>query len=618
MTSKRVVLTQTHTKGRCMRRVSLSWLMPALLISFALIAAGCGGDDGDSGSKSNNPNPSGADIGEGKQGGAVTFLAAADVDYLDPGQTYYTFGYMVQYAVNRPLYSFEPDDAETPVPDLADGDPEISEDNKTITVTLKKGVKFSPPVNREVTSEDVKYGIERAFTTNVPSGYSTSYFAEIEGAPKAPVKIGKLKPFSGLDASDPSKLVIKLTKPVAPRMAAALVMPITVPVPKEYASEFDKENPSTYDQHVVFTGPYMVKNDAEGKLTGRDPGKKIELVRNPNWDKGTDYRPAFLDTITIEEGNDDLTVASRRTLSGQKLMCCDSGQPPISILKRALTRFKDQLGRVPGGGTRWIALNTTVKPFDNINVRKAVIAGFDRNALRLTRGGEEVGPIAQSYIPPGIPGHEESEGEQGFTEFDWMQKPAGDPELSKKYMLEAKKDGVPVSADGKYAGKEKILTIATNADPGKGTATVAQNEFEKLGFTLNFRNVPQDTLYTKFCGVPERKVAICPNVGWFKDFQDAESMLQPTFAGKAIKPAGNVNWSQIKNQKIDDAMDKAALLPLGDERNQAWADINKMIVAEAPGIPYVWDDSFQLASKDLNAVMNGYFTTWDLSFSSLK
>src|SRR5215212_11556958 len=236
MTSSRVVTTQTHTKGRCMRRVSLSWLLPALLVAFALIAAGCGGDDSDSsGSKSNNPNPSGADIGEGKQGGALTFLAAADVDYIDPGQTFYTFGYMVQYAVNRPLYSFEPDDAETPVPDLADGDPEISDDNKMITVTLKKGVKFSPPVNREVTSEDIKYGIERAFTTNVPSGYATSYFAEIEGAPEAPVKIGKLTPFSGLDASDPSKLVIKLTKPVAPRVAAALVMPITVPVPKEYA-----------------------------------------------------------------------------------------------------------------------------------------------------------------------------------------------------------------------------------------------------------------------------------------------------------------------------------------------------------------------------------------------
>jgi len=239
-----------------MRRVSLSWLLPALLVFVALVAAGCGGDDSgsSSGNKQNNPNPSGQNIGQGKQGGAVTFLAAADVDYLDPGQTYYTFGYMVQYAVNRPLYSFKPDDSAKPVPDLAEGDPQISSDNKTITVTLKKGVKFSPPVNREVTSKDVKYAIERAFTTNVPSGYSTSYFAEIEGAPAAPVKIGKLKPFSGLDASDPSKLVIKLTKPVAPRVAAALVMPITVPVPEEYAKKYDQQNPSTYDQHVVFTG----------------------------------------------------------------------------------------------------------------------------------------------------------------------------------------------------------------------------------------------------------------------------------------------------------------------------------------------------------------------------
>ena len=42
---------------------------------------------------------------------------------------------------------------------------------------------------------------------------------------------------------------------------------------------------------------------------GRDPGKSIEIVRNPNWDESTDFRPAYLDEIRIEEGNDDLTVA---------------------------------------------------------------------------------------------------------------------------------------------------------------------------------------------------------------------------------------------------------------------------------------------------------------------
>src|SRR4051812_6654222 len=172
-------------EGRSMRRVSLSWLVPAVL-ALALIVAGCGGGDSSSSSGGGGQSAGGAKVGEGKQGGAVTFLAAGDVDYLDPGQTYYTFGFMVHYAVNRTLYSFKPDDDEKPVPDVADGEPQISKDGKTITVKIKSGIKFAPPVNREVTSKDIKYGIERAFTSNVPSGYATSYFAEIEGAPSAP------------------------------------------------------------------------------------------------------------------------------------------------------------------------------------------------------------------------------------------------------------------------------------------------------------------------------------------------------------------------------------------------------------------------------------------------
>ncbi len=591
-----------------------------LLAAMVLVGAGCGGDDGGSGSSSNsdsNAVPSGSEVGQGKQGGDVTFLSSADVDFMDPGQSYYTFGYMVQYAVNRPLYNFTPDAPDKAVPDMADGEPEVSQDKKTLTIKIKSGVKYAPPVDREVTSKDIKYAIERAFTTSVPSGYATSYFAEIEGVPEnAPIKIADLKPFSGLQTPDDNTLVIKLTKPVAERVASALVMPITVPVPEEYASKFDKKAPTDYDQYVAFTGPYMVKNDADGKLVGRQAGKRIELVRNPNWDKSTDFRPAFLDSITIEEGNDDANVTNRRTLQGSKLLCCDSGQPPPSILSRALRQNKDQLGIVPSGGTRWVAMNTKLAPFDNLNVRKAVIAATDRTALQKTRGGEAVGPIAQGFIPPGIPGFEESGGEAGFTDFDWMQKPEGDAALAKKYMLAAKKDGVPVDADGKYTGP-KIKLVGDNVDPGLATATVAQTELDKLGFDIQFTKVPRDTMYTKFCGVPKAQPQLCPTVGWFKDFTDPESMLEPTFDGKAIKPAGNVNWSQLDVPEIDAAMAKAALLS-GDERFQAWADINKMIVGQAPAIPFIWDNSYQLESKDMNAVMSAYTTTWDLSFTSVK
>ncbi len=480
---------------------------------------------------------------------------------------------------------------------------------------LRSGVKFSPPVNREVTSKDVKYAFERAFTQNVPSGYATSYFADIKGAPTGP---GKFRDIPGIKTPDDRTIVFELKRPTAVTVAAALVMPITIPVPQEYAKTYDAKNPSTYDQYTVFTGPYMVRNDAKGKVVGRDPGKSIDIVRNPNWDASTDFRPAYLDEIEIQEGNDDLTVASRRTLQGQDLMCCDSGQPPIAILRRTLTSAKSQLGRTASGGSRWIAFRTDKKPFDNVNVRKAVIAGFDREALLLTRGGREVGPIAQHYIPPGVPGFDESGGEKGFTDLDFMQNPKGDPNLAKEYMLKAKAEGVPVTDDGRYAGTEELTMIATNADPGLQTAQVAQGQLQKMGFKLNFRKVPQDTLYTRFCNVPASGFDICPNVGWFRDFTDPQSVLEPTFKGAAIKPQGNVNYGMLKDPAIDAAMDKAATIPAGPERNKAWAEINHRVAADAPGIPYSWDDSFSLASKNVQGVMNGYTTVWDFAYSSIK
>jgi len=585
----------------------LSGLLLGLVAILALVAAGCGGSDSED---SGSGDTQGGAPAQGKQGGALTFLAAADVDYLDPGQSYYTFGYQVLYSTNRPLYSFSPDQPEKAQPDLADGEPQISEDLKTITVKIKPGIKYAPPVNRDVTSADVKYAMSRAFSANVPSGYATSYFSDIVGAPDEPTD--GVKMLEGIETPDPQTLVIKLDRPTAVTVAAALVMPITVPVPEDYAAKFDRKSPTDYDQYVAFTGPYMVRNDAEGKVVGRDPGKRIEMVRNPNWNKDTDYRPAYLDSITIEEGNDDLTVASRRTLSGQSIMCCDSGQPPIPILKRAITNNEDQVGRVSGGGTRWIALNTTKEPFDNINIRKAVIAGFDREALRLTRGGEFIGPIASGFIPPGIPGFEESGGEQGFPEFDWMANPKGDQAVMQKYLDAAEQDGVSVGDGG------DLLTIATNADPGNQTAQVAQGQFNKMGFELNYRKVPQDTLYTKFCSVPKSNYVICPNVGWFKDFTDPQSLLEPTFKGEAIKPQGNVNWSLLDNKEIDDAMTEASLVPAGPERNQAWADINKMIVEQAVAIPYVWDDNITLWSQDVDGAMNAYFSGPDFSFTTLK
>jgi peptide/nickel transport system substrate-binding protein len=470
-----------------------------------------------------------------------------------------------------------------------------------------------------VTTKDVKYGIERGFTKTVNGAYVGAYMGDLAGL-KA-FQSGKAKDISGIETPDDHTLMFKLKTASAPLVSQALVMPITVPVPKEYAAEFDKSSPTKYDQYAAFTGPYMVKNDPKtGKITGRSPGKSVDIVRNPNWDKATDYRPAYLDEIVIQEGNTDLTSAARRALSGSATVCCDSYQPPAAVLKQAVQHEKDQVLFVPAGGTHYISLNSTVKPFDNLNVRKAIVAASDRDALRLTAGGAVIGDIANGWIPPGLPGFKEAGGLKQNTDLDFLKSPTGDAALAKKYMLAAKTDdpSLPIDADGKWTGGSPVLTIANNADPGRKTALAFQSQMEALGFKLRIRLVPQDTMFTKFCNVPKEDVAICPSVSWFKDFADPQSMLDATFNGDHILTAGNVNWSELNVPAINAAIKEASVEPVGDNRNAAWAKINHMIAEQAPGIPFIWDKAALVQSKDVVGVASAYITTHDLTFTSLK
>jgi len=590
-----------------MTRSQLRLLLASVVAVLALVVSACGGDDSDSGSggSSGGGNAAQQETGGGKTGGVLRQLGASDVDYLDPGHTYYQGGYQVAYATHRPLYGYKPG-SEDPLPDLAADKPQISEDLKKITVKIKPGVKFSPPVNREVTSKDIKYAFERFFSVNVGGQYGT-YFSSIEGAPKSPTK--GVKPISGIKTPDDQTVEFNLSRPEAVVVAAALVMPITMPVPEEYAKEFDAKNPSTYNTHIVATGPYMVKNDAKGNTVGYQAGKSIDLVRNPNWDKSTDYRPAFLDGVQMTTNDSNAAVSAQQVLTGSHLAL--DTNPPAAQLREAVTNRKGQFVQVPGGGYRYFPLNTTIKPLDDVNVRRAIVAAFDRDAALKARGGKFTGDIPTHFLPPGIPGFEEAGGMAG-PGFDFLKNPRGDMTVSTNYM---KKAGY---ASGRYDGSEELLLVAANADPGKAQAEVAKAQLEKLGFKIQFRTVPQDAVYTEWCQQPKKQVAICGSAGWFKDFTDPQSMLDPTFKGANIfKEGGNNNLAQLDDPKIDAAMDKAAGLQ-GAERLKAWAEIDKMITAQAPAVPFDWDKTTLIWSKDVNGLGNSYTGVLDFSFTSFK
>src|SRR3954452_17597078 len=585
-----------------------AWTIGAtVLAALSLGVAACGGSDnsssGDSKSNTGTKLPD-----KPKTGGKLTVLWTGDVDHIDCGQTYYQMGNFICNSTQKQLYAYKPDDGTTLVPDLADGDPQVSEDGKTVTIKIKSGVKYSPPYSKDVTSKDVKYAIERGFFSSVAAGFTQSYYADLEGA-KINSKPGTA--IKGITTPDPTTVVFKFKRALGGVMTSgALAYGATAPVPKGYAEKFDAKSPSTYGENQLSTGPYMIQNDASGKAIGYEPGKRIHLVRNPNWDKSLDFKPAYLDEIDNLEGNDDPGVASRRILTGQSMINGDFSPLPEN-LKDASQNRKSQLVLIPSGGGRWISMNTKVKPFDDLNVRKAVTAGMDRSALLLTRGGKLVGDIATHYLAPGIAGFDQAGGMKG-TGVDYLSvdgKPQ--PDVSAKYFKAAG------YASGKYEGKEKILMVGSNAGVAAKTAEVAKANLEAMGFNIQMRLVQQQTMYTRYCNTPSAKVAICPSVGWLKDFADGQTMLDPTFNGKNILDQGNSNWAQLDDPAINKAMDDAELLPK-DQRPAAWANIDKMVVAQAPVVPWIWDKQPLIESANVNGVASQSNIFWEIPWTSLK
>jgi peptide/nickel transport system substrate-binding protein len=333
-------------------------------------------------------------------------------------------------------------------------------------------------------------------------------------------------------------------------------------------------------------------------------------VRNPNWDAETDYKPAYVDEIEMPQGNDDTTVASRRVLSSSGMLTGDFSPTP-SVLAQAAKEHRDQLALVPAGSVRYVTMNTSIAPFDDVNVRRAVVAGFDREAMRLSRGGAAVGDIPTHMLPPGLPGFEEAGGFDG-PGLDFLSAPEGDLDLAAEYFRKAG------YASGRYEGDRELLMVGVSEGVAQQAAEVARESFERLGFKVRLRLVTQDAMLSRFCSFPDADVAICPNLAWGKDFGDAQTVLDPLFNGNNIVPQNNANWSELDMPEINDAMEAAALLTDPRERAEAWAQIDRMVAEQAPVVPWIWDKQPLLRSADVDGAVSEFNAQWDLAWTALQ
>jgi peptide/nickel transport system substrate-binding protein len=601
----------------------------ALLLG--VVVAACGSSSSPSSSSSSvkiplkpGENPAGQALSGGKHGGSLTVYSSEDFEHLDPGESYFVQDYAVMYSTQRPLFVYSPNsysqlepDLATSVPTIANGG--ITDGGKTVTIHIQHGVKFSPPVNREVTSADVAYAIERAANPNVANAYFAGYFGSASPAPLVGAESAKYTggPIPGIQTPDKFTIVFHLTKPGGTLYPDALTLPISIPVPQEYAGPMDKHAPTTYgSQSEVFTGPYMIKNDPKtGKFAGigYQTGKSMTLVRNPNWDANTyagGYKPpAYLDQININIGG-DATVIGQQVLKGSHAV--EEDTPAQSIVKLAYQSYPSQITFTAGSGDHYIAVDNHHGPFKNVNLRRAFWAALDREAIVKARGGPLVAEPMTHYLYPGVNGFDQAGGAAG-PNVDYNTNVNGSHTVACKYMKAA---GYP---NCKYTGPGTVQIVGANNGNDPAIIAIDNAALQSLGFNTHVSEVDQSTMYAKYCGVPKQEIDACPTVGWVRDFADPLSVLFVPFNGNAIVPTNNSNWGQVNTPSINAAMNTAALVVNPAARTQAWANVDKMLVDQAVAIPEEFDNQPNIESKDVAGVNDLWNVgTWDFAFTSLK
>ncbi len=560
-------------------------------------------------------NPVGQNLYNGKRGGTLTVYSSEDFEHLDPGEAYFSLDYAVMYATQRPLFMYPPDSTTTLVPDLATAIPTvanggITDGGKTVTVHIQPDVKFSPPVNRTVTSADVAYAIERGANPNVANGYFGPYFGDLVGAAKA-----NGGPIAGIQTPNATTIVFHLTQPTAPLVIGALGLPLSSPVPQSFAGPMDKKAPTTYGSLAeVATGPYMIESNAQGVFQGigYQTGKSLTLVRNPNWNPSSytaAYKPpAYLNQINVAIGG-DASVIGPQVLKGTNAVQLDT--PAQSVVKQAYLSYPSQITFTAGSGDHYVALDEAQGPFTNVNLRRAVYAGLDRAAIIKVRGGSLVAEPATHFITPGTDGFLQAGGFAG-PQVPWNKNVNGDLKVAAQYMKAA---GYP---SGKYTGSDVVQIVGANNGNDPAIMQIVNSDFTALGFKTHVSEVDQSVMYGKYCGVPKSEIDACPTVGWIRDFDDPLTVLYVPFYGPAITPTNNENFGQVNEPAINAAMQKAALVVYPAARAQAGANVDELLVNQAVAIPEDFDNQPNIRSADVRGINDLWDEgEWDFMFSSL-
>jgi peptide/nickel transport system substrate-binding protein len=489
----------------------------------------------------------------GHRGGTLKLLAKAAGGTLDP-QVNYTLQYWQLYqATYDGLLAFKKaggDAAFTVVPDLAVAMPKITNDGKTWTFTLRKGIKFSN--GQPVTVKDVVASFRRIFKVKSPT--SGGFYSGIVGA-KACLATPATCALKGGVIGNPktNTVTINLVAP-DPELKFKLAVP--------HASILPASSPPTDagTKPLPTTGPYY--------FASYNPNKQLVLKRNPyfkQWSK--DAMPdGYPDEIVQSFG---LTVEAQITAieNGQADWTLEN--PPADRLNEMGTKYADQT-HVNVLTAFWYApMNTNLYPFNNVQARRAVNYALDRNALVKIFGGPKLAQPSCQVLPPGFPGY------QAYCPY--TKNPGttwSAPDVAKAKKL--------VAASGTKGAK--VTVLSSDDEVNKAVAVYMQSVLNQIGYDASVKPISGNIFFT-YVQNTKNKVQI--NIQqWYQDYPAASDFLHILFGCESFHPGSDssINIAGFCDHKIEAQMHRALKLEQTNEEaaNALWASIDKQVTNQAP------------------------------------
>ncbi|MEO7017512.1 MAG: ABC transporter substrate-binding protein [Leifsonia sp.] len=526
----------------------------ALAVAAALVLTGC----------TSAGSSSGGSSGATAKGGTLTILTPATQVHLDPAKSQNlaitTLGLIVRRLTT---WQISVDAPAKVVPDLATNTGTPSDGGKTWTYTLKDGLKFSD--GSPITSADIKYGVERSFAPELSGGLSYHKSLLVGGAAyKGPYTGGDL---ASIATPDAKTIVFHLTSAYGdwPWIAS---MPAFAPVPKA------KDNPTTYDNDPVASGPYMVKSNQQGTA--------LTLVRNPNWSAATDsVRTAGPDSVIFKMSQDAGTTAqsligdigdAKNSFGSQYLGAAQLAQVNKNPSAKA------RLATSKAGPISYLALNTQHGALKDLKVRQAIQYAVDKKSFIIASGGAEAATAATTLITPGIPGR---------VDYNlYPTGPDGDVAKAKKLLQEAG-----------HASDLNLTLLSQNDSSSLAQAQALQQGLERAGIKVTLKPEDTDTYYADSTADTANYDL---NLGsWQPDFPSANSNIQPLFDSNQIG-GGGYNIARYSSPEVD-ALIAQATAEVDQKKAQAlWAQADKRIMQDAPVVPLTYAKQSFLHGSNVN------------------